>query len=199
MSQMKICPNGHRYDASLPACPYCPSSDSHNKTLVDETAVGAGVTLVDESSAPNNYNAKTLTADDMNKDDLNRAPKHSPRATMILTNEEHSDASKDVSSNKKLVGWVACFTWNSYGDSYVLRQGKTLIGSSPDSEIHIEDPLISASHAQFLYRGNKLRIRDNFSSNGTFVNDEDIEDEPRILLDGDEIRMGSTVFKLKLV
>ena len=60
MSQMKICPNGHRYDASLPACPYCPSSDSHNKTLVDETAVGAGVTLVDESSAPNNPDKNNL-------------------------------------------------------------------------------------------------------------------------------------------
>ena len=48
-----------------------------------------------------------------------------------------------------------------------------------------------------LYRNGKYSITDQQSSNGTYVNDEDIELDPRYLKDGDVIRIGKTVLKFR--
>ncbi len=204
MSQMKICPNGHRYDASLPECPYCPKSGSAARTMVDDggTAGGTAATLIDNSGGGMGVDLNKTLIDDGNMGQpasRGAAPRRNPRATMIMTSEDHEDASSEVAENRKLVGWLACYTWNSFGDSYVLREGKTQVGAEDVCAIHIDDSMISGQHAQFLFRGSKLRLRDNFSTTGTFVNGVDIEDEPRVLEDGDEIKMGSTIFKLRLV
>ena len=70
-------------------------------------------------------------------------------------------------------------------------------GRDVDCNITINDGRMSGKHAVLLFRANKYSLTDSQSSHGTFVNDEDIELEPRYLKDGDIIRMGNTTFKFR--
>lgn len=60
--------------------------------------------------------------------------------------------------------------------SYDLREGVPLIvGRAPTCDLPIIDPTISRRHAEVSSEGEKLRIRDLGSSNGTFVNGERVD------------------------
>nr|HPM03794.1 FHA domain-containing protein [Candidatus Cloacimonadota bacterium] len=56
----------------------------------------------------------------------------------------------------------------------------------------------SDDHAVILYRDNKLWIQDQLSTNGTFVNDELIEEKTK-LSNGDIIKMGNVKLKVVIV
>jgi pSer/pThr/pTyr-binding forkhead associated (FHA) protein len=67
------------------------------------------------------------------------------------------------------------------------------IGRSGNNEIVVQETGISRQHARIELVGGEIAAVDLGSLNGTFVNDERIE-EPRSLQDGDLIRVGSHVF-----
>lgn len=191
MSNMKVCPNGHMYDASRDFCPYCPRPDATAATRVDygsdaatlvETGSGMDKTMIDTGNLP-----------------PVRSGKIDPKATMIVSSPDDLSEKEELTAQGKLVGWIACFTWDRNGKSYELREGKTSVGSDSSCDIPVNDPGMSRTHAQFLFRGGKLRVKDSFSTNGTFVNGKDIESDPMVLNDGDVITMNKTSFKLRLV
>jgi len=66
----------------------------------------------------------------------------------------------------------------------VIAEGEYLIGSSPEADIHIDDPnrYVSRRHARLILRGGQLFIVDLGSTNGTFVNGRRIEP-------GEEVRV----------
>ncbi|MCP4707928.1 MAG: FHA domain-containing protein [Planctomycetes bacterium] len=65
------------------------------------------------------------------------------------------------------------------------------------NDIHIEDKMVSRSHAEIIHRDQKFFIRDLKSTAGTKVNDDKIKAfEDRLLQNGDEIAIGSGI-KLK--
>jgi adenylate cyclase len=65
------------------------------------------------------------------------------------------------------------------------------IGRHPDNTIQILDRIISKEHAQILRTTDgKFLLRDLGSLNGTYVRQERVQE--RLLLDGDEITLGST-------
>ncbi len=98
---------------------------------------------------------------------------------------------------RKLVGWLVTYSLDELGVDYKLYEGRNVIGRDTDSNITVNDCRMSGKHAVLLFRANKYSLTDCQSSHGTFVNDEDIELEPRYLKDGDVIRMGNTVFKFR--
>ncbi len=56
---------------------------------------------------------------------------------------------------------------------------------------------VSRKHAVIVRRDGALHIRDNNSSNGTFLNGQRlIEDKMRVLRDGDDIRVGKIVLRV---
>jgi len=91
------------------------------------------------------------------------------------------------------------FTWNPNGDDYRIRIGKTRIGSAVGNDIILPDGKVSGAHCELLYRGGVLKIKDNFSTNGTLINGTDIGDVATILNDGDTILIGATELKLRLI
>ena len=72
---------------------------------------------------------------------------------------------------------------------FPLQRGWTRIGRSVNSDIRLDDPTVSRRHALIVWEGEKpLRVLDDRSLNGLFVNGESV-DWGR-LLDGDELTIG---------
>ena len=79
------------------------------------------------------------------------------------------------------------------GKKYNLTQESTVIGRSSKVDIQIDEESISRNHAVIELDGDELVIRDLKSTNGTFVNDRPVE--KRGLRDGDQVKIGRTIFK----
>ena len=72
-----------------------------------------------------------------------------------------------------------------------------VIGRSTNCDIFIFDVRASRNHTRFFRESDdSLVVEDLGSSNGTFVNDEEIE-APRRLSQGDIVRLGSTEFRVQ--
>lgn len=67
------------------------------------------------------------------------------------------------------------------------------IGRDPNNDVVLDSPVVSRYHAQVERVGQRYRVRDLRSSNGSFVNDQRIEGEAWLLPD-DTIRIGSYRF-----
>jgi len=76
---------------------------------------------------------------------------------------------------------------------YILQPGRNMIGRKSDNEITIDDPSASRLHAEIDLdsQTNIATLQDNGSTNGTFVNREQIN-EPFRLNNNDIIRIGGT-------
>lgn len=72
---------------------------------------------------------------------------------------------------------------------------KYLLGRDKSVEIQIEDANVSRQHAQITREGDKMYIQDLGSRNGTFVNDENIGGERKLLEKEDMIKLGGTILK----
>jgi hypothetical protein len=77
------------------------------------------------------------------------------------------------------------------GTAYDLSGGATL--GRGDVEIRLEDPFASSHHARIARQGHVLVIEDLGSTNGTYLNDEQLSG-PQPLRPGDRIRIGDCEF-----
>ena len=68
-------------------------------------------------------------------------------------------------------------------------------GRDPGNTIFLEDETVSNRHAVLNYRNGHWWIEDNFSTNGTFLNDEKIV-APTILISGDDIHIGNQFYEV---
>lgn len=101
-------------------------------------------------------------------------------------------------SRRKLVGWLVSYSLDEMGVDFKLYEGKNVIGRNAGCQIAIQDPTVSGEHAIILFRNGKYSIKDNQSTSGTNVNDEDIELDALYLKDGDVIRVGKTELKFRM-
>ena len=107
-------------------------------------------------------------------------------------------AVKDSSSLNRLVGWLVSYDIDPDGIDFKLYGGRTKIGSSNHCKIFVNDSTISEEHVLLLCKDEKIILQDELSANGTFVNGKRIEE--RVLLnDGDEIKLGSVTFIIKII
>ena len=81
------------------------------------------------------------------------------------------------------------------GKEFPLR-GTMRIGRSEDSEITLADAQASRHHAAISPEPGGFTAQDLNSSNGTFVNGKRL-DEPRLLKDGDRLRVANTVLAFR--
>lgn len=73
--------------------------------------------------------------------------------------------------------------------------GPVVVGRSPSSDIVVDEPYVSATHARFTLQGPALVLEDLGSTNGTMVNGHLIG-QPVTLRDGDEVQTGDTIMKV---
>src|SRR5438094_151582 len=79
------------------------------------------------------------------------------------------------------------------GKKYNLDQATIILGRSSKTDIQIDQESVSRNHAKIINNGKSILIRDLGSTNGTYVNDELIDEH--VLRDGDLVKIGRTIFK----
>ena len=79
------------------------------------------------------------------------------------------------------------------GRKYNLDQANVIIGRSSKSDVQIDQESVSRNHAKIINTGKSIILRDLGSTNGTYVNDQLIDEY--VLRDGDFIKIGRTIFK----
>ncbi len=213
LSECPYCPKTEGYSSADEGETVLSSDDSNDKTKIfgDEDENSNDKTRIfgdDDVPKDITSNDKTKifggekTVED--KPIINKMKENSPRdwnKTYIGGDLGDEDENAEVEAprlKRMLVGWVVSFTIDKMGADFRLYEGKNIIGSAPDCEITVTgDKVVSSKHATILFRNNKFRIKDEFSTNGTYVNDKDIEDETVLLMDGDTIKIGATIFKFR--
>ena len=79
------------------------------------------------------------------------------------------------------------------GARFLLDREVVTVGRHPDSDIFLDDITVSRRHAEFRRDGQRMRLHDMGSLNGTYVDGTRVEDQ--LLATGDEVQIG----KFKLV
>ncbi len=207
--EFKQCPNGHYFQGG--SCPYCKTNNPQGNVTSLKTEVFVGCdnnqsTEIDSSmgSRPFGGTQTTVIENPGSTTCGNRraAPNHGRTVfgdeydELQITNAQGA-TKNEARYGRKLVGWLVSYSSDELGVDYKLYEGRNIIGRDVDCNVTVNDGRMSGKHAVLLFRANKYSLTDSQSSHGTFVNEEDIELEPRYLKDGDIIRMGSTVFKFR--
>ena len=85
----------------------------------------------------------------------------------------------------------------SLANEFSVTNGKSL-GRAIDNDVVLPDTYVSRKHAKISFENGLYVIEDLGSTNGTFLNGDNIQGKGKQpLKDGDEIRLGTTVFKFK--
>jgi two-component system, cell cycle response regulator len=79
------------------------------------------------------------------------------------------------------------------GKKHNLNRSAITVGRSSKSDIQIDQESVSRNHARLVNNGKSIMLRDLGSTNGTYVNDELVDEH--VLRDGDLIKIGRTIFK----
>lgn len=74
------------------------------------------------------------------------------------------------------------------GLTYRLRPGNTTVGRHPESDIFLNDVTVSRHHCRFQVSEDSITVEDSGSTNGTYVNDQRIDNT--VLSPGDEVLVG---------
>ena len=80
------------------------------------------------------------------------------------------------------------------GRQITLEEGRHTIGRSAAASLQIDGPGMSRLHAEVAVEGASAVLRDLGSANGSFVQDQRLNG-PRLLNDGDLLRLGSVLLK----
>jgi two-component system, cell cycle response regulator len=79
------------------------------------------------------------------------------------------------------------------GKKFNITRPQMIIGRSSKADVQIDQEAVSRNHCKILNTGNAVLLRDMGSTNGTYVNDEMIDEY--VLRDGDFIKVGRCIFK----
>ena len=83
------------------------------------------------------------------------------------------------------------------GQAFTLTADVTHIGRGMTADIRLDDHTVSARHAIIVARGERLRILDDRSTNGTVVNGRRVDEAE--LRDGDVVVLGRVVLTYRVV
>ena len=74
--------------------------------------------------------------------------------------------------------------------------GPVVIGRSPSSDVVVDEPFVSATHARLTLQGPALVLEDLGSTNGTMVNGEELKSVAPLRSD-DVVIIGRTTLKIR--
>jgi pSer/pThr/pTyr-binding forkhead associated (FHA) protein len=81
------------------------------------------------------------------------------------------------------------------GRSHELSAERTTVGRADDNTFQVPDPSVSSHHCEVLLAGGELRVKDLNSTNGTYINEEQISEA--VLKPGQTLRLGRIEIRLE--
>ena len=84
---------------------------------------------------------------------------------------------------------------NSAGKSLPINVPQFVIGRDPECNLRPASAMISKRHCAIVVKGGEVFVQDFGSTNGTFINDEQIKGEVAVK-DGDSLKLGPLSFQL---
>ena len=78
-----------------------------------------------------------------------------------------------------------------------LNEGDNIVGRGADASVWIDAPGVSRHHARIVVRQGEAMLEDLGSKNGTYIGVDRIS-IPRLLADGDQVRLGSVVITFRI-
>lgn len=98
--------------------------------------------------------------------------------------------------NEENPPWVLKFISGKYqGGEFTLEEGREyVVGRSSECDMVLVEDMISRAHATFSVKDGKVYLRDNGSTNGSFVNGERITEVE--LGPNDRVLLGTSIIKL---
>jgi two-component system, cell cycle response regulator len=79
------------------------------------------------------------------------------------------------------------------GRKYNVDRPSIVVGRSSKADIQIDQESVSRNHCKLINTGKSIMLRDLGSTNGTYINDELVDEY--VLRDGDLIKIGRCIFK----
>lgn len=191
----KRCDNGHFIDESWDLCPYCPQDDAEPEIpVVRPRAVDPSPPTRPTSGGP------AVAAPATSPETGVRGGHHRPTSGAMLAVQpppmERTVAAAQINAMKRyVVAWLVGLNGHSRGESFPVRMGRNVLGRDKRSDIVIQDDQASSHHADLVFRPEERRfiLMDHNSTNGTYVNDQEIEPR-RDLSAKDVIRIGNQKF-----
>jgi predicted RNA-binding Zn-ribbon protein involved in translation (DUF1610 family) len=129
---------------------------------------------------------------------------HFRRDSIFAARQDHGEATSELAipSTPTPPGWLAeareahstpgcCLAMKADGEiqTFPIERGWTRIGRSPTADVRIDHPSVSRRHALIVAEpGKTLRVLDDRSLNGVFVNGTAVEWGP--LRNGDQLTVG---------
>jgi hypothetical protein len=189
----KRCDNGHFIDESWDLCPYCPAETAEPEIpIVRPTRFGANDSHAGRSAsaAAAAVAAAPASVPRRSEPGLMQAP---PMERTIAVARVNLDPS--AQPKRYVVGWLIGLTGPARGESFAVRMGRNVLGRDRRSDIVVNDDQASSHHADLVFRPEERRyiLMDHNSTNGTYVNEGEIEPR-RDLVTNDVIRIGGHKF-----
>lgn len=209
----RSCPQGHPIDPAWSRCPYCEPGSAARDAQPLPTVLESSAAR--RSSAGRTTRLEAVSAESAGED-LRRTrlagagatdaavaatvpPTVSALHDRLPARAEGARAEARPGQSAptpagRLVAVLAAPTLRPGGAVFAIREGKSLIGAAAGSEVCLgDDPQVSSEHALLLCRGGTFHFADRMSTNGTWVNGEELVGTHSVsLADRDRIRCGAT-------
>jgi hypothetical protein len=207
----KRCENGHFIDESWDLCPYCPAEQAEAEIPVVRpnrfaSEPGGGSPATAPGPGPRAVPAPTPAPDAAPRvvpapissaappSGIRRAEAVAQAAPMERTMAVQK-VDPGLQPKRYVVGWLVGLNGTVRGESYPVRMGRNVLGRDRRSDIVVNDDQASSHHADLVFRPEERRfiLMDHNSTNGTYVNETEIEPRRDLILE-DVIRIGSHRF-----
>ena len=171
MSTINKCVNGHQYDTEKHrGCPYCPKTSLLNDASpINKTESIMHKTVLGDKTAST---SKDKTMISSSQGAINETIVTTGNKAGVQQGTKIFSVSNPA-QERKLVGFLVSYDLDERGKSFPLFEGKNLVGSDRGCDVFIENvPAISGKHLTILYRKNLFLFKDEFSTNGTYIDGE---------------------------
>lgn len=184
----KRCENGHFIDEAWDLCPYCPQEPEEPEIAIVRPRAVEPPPPVVATAAPAVRAAS--------RPSIAIAAQPSTAAQPSIVERTVAAPRLETGSNQRyVVAWLVGLTGAARGEAFPVRMGRNVLGRDRRSDIVVDDEQASSHHADLVFRSEEKRfiLMDHNSTNGTYVNDAEIEPR-RDLMPRDVVRIGLQKF-----
>lgn len=204
----KRCENGHFIDESWDLCPYCsPEASEAEIPVVRPARFTSPDSRPDVRPEPRQGRPEPRPEARPAIQPEPRRPTAVPPPVVAPRREAPSEPppmertvavpkiDPNAPAHRYVVGWLVALTGPVRGEAYAIRIGRNILGRDRRSDISINDDQASSHHADLVFRPEERRfiLMDHNSTNGTYVNEMEIEPR-RDLIARDIVRVGGHKF-----